>query len=106
MNRIFISLLVFCMVVLTATPGIAKKHKLRERGVVTSVNEKEQNFTIKNKQGNEVMFKVTAKSDFEIEHHDSYDSDVSFQELKVGDNVKVKAYKGDPPLADDVEIYR
>ena len=30
----------------------------------------------------------------------------SIESYKVGDEVKVKAYKGEPPVADDVTIYR
>lgn len=108
MNRILASIVVCCMVVLlSASPSMSKSHKFRTVGVITEIKEKDQMFTVKKANGETVSFKVDQRSEFELEHqHHHDDKDVSFQEIKVGDQVKVKAYQGNPPLVDDVEIYR
>lgn len=107
MRRILTSFLACLMLIsVSYTPSEAKSDKFRTKGTVTSINEKEQMFTIKNKYGETISFKVERKSDFEIERSIFDDKDVSFSELKVGDEIKVKAYKGEPPVVDDVTIYR
>lgn len=107
MCRILASFLAcFMLIMVSYTLSDAKSDKFRTKGTVTSVNEEEQMFTIKNKHGETISFKVERKSDFEIERSIFDDKDISFSELKVGDEVKVKAYKGEPPVADDVTIYR
>lgn len=107
MRHILASFLVCCTLILaTSYPVNAKSDKFRTKGTVTVVDEKGQMFTIKNKDGETISFKVERKSDFEVERSIFDDMDVPFSELKVGDEVKVKAYKGNPPVADDVTIYR
>ena len=62
---------------------------------------------VKDRDGKAIPFRVDDRSEFELEHRDKPDQDVPFTELKTGDRVKVKAFKGEPPhLVDDVDIYR
>ena len=84
----------------------ASHHKLRVRGTVESIDQTARTFTVR-EDGKSVAFKIDERSEFELEHRDRHDEDVAFGELKVGDRVKVKAFKGEQPhLVDDVDIYR
>ena len=49
------------------------------------------------RDGKAIPFRVDDRSEFELEHRDKPDQDVPFTELKTGDRVKVKAFKGEPP---------
>ena len=88
----------FAVAVLVAfsVPAFAgSHHKMRVRGTVESVDPTQKTFV------------VDDRSEFELEHRDKPDQDVPFTELKTGDRVKVKAFRGEPPhLVDDVDIYR
>ena len=67
----------------------------------------QKTFVVKDRDGKAIPFRVDDRSEFELEHRDKPDQDVPFTELKTGDRVKVKAFKGEPPhLVDDVDIYR
>ena len=94
----------FAVAVLVAfsVPAFAgSHHKMRVRGTV------EKTFVVKDRDGKAIPFRVDDRSEFELEHRDKPDQDVPFTELKTGDRVKVKAFKGEPPhLVDDVDIYR
>ena len=82
-------------------------HKMRVRGTVESVDASQKTFSVKERDGNVITFRVDDRSEFEVEHRDRDDRDVPFSELKAGDRVKVKAYRGEQPhLVDDVDIYR
>ena len=62
---------------------------------------------MKDREGKALTFRVDDRSEFELEFKDKRDQDVPFSELKAGDRVKVKAFRGEPPhLVDDVDIYR
>ena len=72
-----------------------------------SVDPAQKTFVVKDRDGKAIPFRVDDRSEFELEHRDKPDQDVPFTELKTGDRVKVKAFKGEPPhLVDDVDIYR
>ena len=92
----------FAVAVLVAfsVPAFAgSHHKMRVRGTVESVDPAQKTFVVKDRDGKAIPF--------ELEHRDKPDQDVPFTELKTGDRVKVKAFKGEPPhLVDDVDIYR
>ena len=100
----------FAVAVLAAfsVPAFAgSHHKMRVRGTVESVDSVQKTFVVKNRDGKAIPFRVDDRSEFELEHRDKPDQDVAFTELKSGDRVKVKAFKGEPPyLVDDVDIYR
>ena len=51
-------------------------------------------FVVKDRDGKAIPFRVDDRSEFELEHRDKPDQDVPFTELKTGDRVKVKAFKG------------
>ena len=100
----------FAVAVLVAfsVPAFAgSHHKMRVRGTVESVDPAQKTFVVKDRDGKAIPFRVDDRSEFELEHRDKPDQDVPFTELKTGDRVKVKAFKGEPPhLVDDVDIYR
>ena len=92
-----------------SVPAFAGSHhyKMRVRGTVESVDAAQKTFTVKDREGKALTFRVDDRSDFELEFKDKRDQDVPFSELKAGDRVKVKAFRGEPPhLVDDVDIYR
>ena len=95
----------FAVAVLVAfsVPAFAgSHHKMRVRGTVESVDPAQKTFVVKDRDGKAIPFRVDDRSEFELEHRD-----MPFTELKTGDRVKVKAFKGEPPhLVDDVDIYR
>lgn len=93
---------------LFSVPAFAgSHHKIRVRGTVESVDPAQKTFVVKDRDGKAIPFRVDDRSEFELEHRDKPDQDVPFTELKTGDRVKVKAFKGEPPhLVDDVDIYR
>ena len=100
----------FAVAVLVAfsVPAFAgSHHKMRVRGTVESVDPAQKTFVVKDRDGKAIPFRGDDRSEFELEHRDKPDQDVPFTELKTGDRVKVKAFKGEPPhLVDDVDIYR
>ena len=100
----------FAVAVLAAfsVPAFAgSHHKMRFRGTVESVDPAQKTFVVKNRDGKAIPFRVDDRSEFELEHRDKPDQDVPFTQLKAGDRVKVKAFKGEPPyLVDDVDISR
>jgi len=82
-------------------------HKMRVRGTVENVDASQKTFSVKERDGKVITFRVDDRSEFEVEDRDRDDRDVPFSELKAGDHVKVKAYRGEQPhLVDDVDIYR
>ena len=89
-------------------PGLCRfPSQMRVRGTVESVDPAQKTFVVKDRDGKAIPFRVDDRSEFELEHRDKPDQDVPFTELKTGDRVKVKAFKGEPPhLVDDVDIYR
>lgn len=90
-----------------SVPAFAGQDKTRVRGTVEHIDAAGKTFTVKDREGKSVTFRVDDRSEFEVELKDQRDRDVPFGELKTGDRVKVKAFKGEPPhLADDVNIYR
>lgn len=82
-------------------------HKMRVRGTVENIDAAQKTFSVKERDGKVITFRVDDRSEFEVEDRDRDDRDVPFSELKSGDRVKVKAYRGEQPhLVDDVDIYR
>lgn len=90
--------------------AFARDNKIRVSGTIESIDQTGFTFVLTQQDGVKTRFNVDARSEFEIERRDvKHDVDVPFTDLKVGDNVRVKAYPGLPqqnPLADDVKIYR
>lgn len=82
-------------------------HKMRVRGTVENVDASQKTFSVKDREGKVLNFRVDDRTELEVEARDRDDRDVPFSELKSGDRVKVKAYRGEQPyLVDDVDIYR
>ncbi len=110
MKHILSILSIACIItVYLISPAMADGPKVRVIGEITSINQGERSFILKGKNGQTYTFVTDRHSDFEIEYRSEFydeESDTVFQELKVGDKVKVKAYKGTPLVVDDVTIFR
>lgn len=82
-------------------------HKMRIRGTVESVDQAQKTFTVKDKGGKTITFRIDDRSELELDFKDRPDQNVALADLKPGDRIKVKAFRGEPPhLVDDAEIYR
>lgn len=83
--------------------------KVRLVGTVSAIDIKGENFTVTDRSNKATKVYVNPATEFEIERGKDFigDDDIPFQDLRVGDWVKVKSYRVNGGLeADDVEIYR
>lgn len=100
--------LTLVLVLCLASVAMASENKMRVHGVVEQIDAAKQTFTVRDRDGKIVPFATDVRSEFEVESREyGDDMDVPFSDLKVGDKVRVKAYRNATPmLVDEVEIYR
>ena len=108
LKRTLCAVLAAAALIAFSVPAFARDHhKMRVHGTVESVDQAKKTFVLKDRDGKSIPFRVDDRSEFELEFKDKHDQDATCSELKPGDHIKVKAFKGEAPhLADDVEIYR
>lgn len=108
LKRTLCAVFAAALLVSFSVPSFAgDSHKMRVRGTVERVDTAKKTFAVKDRDGKIIEFRADDRSEFELEFKDRHDQHATFSELKSGDRIKVKAFKGEPPhLVDDVEIYR
>ena len=106
-HRILLSVFAALLIVALSTPAMASK-KFETRGTVESIDSNAKTFVVKDHENKIHAFKIGERTEMEIEHRaDKKDEHATIKDLKTGDSVKVKAYKGESPYtARDIEIYR
>ncbi len=108
LKRTLCAVFAAALLVSFSVPSFAgDSHKMRVRGTVERIDAASKTFTVKSHDGRTIEFRADERSEFELELKNQHDQNVTFSELKSGDRIKVKAFKGEPPhLVDDAEIYR
>jgi hypothetical protein len=78
-------------------------------GTVTAITREAKTFDIKGDDGRSYTFSVNPATSFDIENKNNMpDRDSTFEEMRVGDWVKIEYYFSTPSdlVADEVDIYR
>lgn len=98
----------FMMLGLLSSPAMADD-TADAFGTVTAITREAKTFDIKGDDGRSYTFSVNPATSFDIENKNNLtDRDSTFEEMRVGDWVKIEYYFVNPSklVADEVDIYR